>query len=99
MQAQLQQYATSSQLIYQMLGTVIAQAAGVARVRLAVIHNGVSGVTGISSCVTTLSTRLRHPAGPPARWSSISRCQRGANFYRRCSPASARWWWRRMSTI
>jgi hypothetical protein len=48
MQAELRQYATSSRMIDQMLATVISHAAGVARVRLAVIHNGVTGLTGIS---------------------------------------------------
>ncbi len=63
MQAQLHQYATSSQLIDQMLATVIAHAAGVARVRLAVIHNGVSGVTGISM----LRYDVVNAVAPPGR--------------------------------
>jgi hypothetical protein len=48
MQAELHRYASSSRMIDQMLAAVIAHATGVARVRLAVIHNGVSGLTGIS---------------------------------------------------
>jgi hypothetical protein len=63
MQAELHQYATSSRMIDQMLATVISHAAGVARVRLAVIHNGVSGLTGVSM----LRYDVINAVAPPGR--------------------------------
>ncbi|MGA3399124.1 MAG: hypothetical protein ABSC95_07880 [Acetobacteraceae bacterium] len=48
MQAELHQYATSGKLIDELLGVVLLHSGGAARVRLGVVHNGVSGLTGTS---------------------------------------------------
>jgi hypothetical protein len=63
MQADLRRYATSSRMIDQMLATVVTHTAGVARVRLAVIHNGVSGLTGINM----LRYDVINAVAPPGR--------------------------------
>jgi hypothetical protein len=47
MQAELRQYARASKLIDQELTGLILHSAGAARIRLGVIHNGVSGLTGV----------------------------------------------------
>jgi hypothetical protein len=46
MQAELRQFAAASRLIDQLLETMLERAPGASRVRLAVIHNGVTGLTG-----------------------------------------------------
>lgn len=46
LQVELRQFAAANKLIDQLLESMLARAAGAARVRLNVIHNGVSGLTG-----------------------------------------------------
>jgi hypothetical protein len=46
MQAELRQFAAANRLIDQLLQTMLERAPGASRVRLAVIHNGVTGLTG-----------------------------------------------------
>jgi hypothetical protein len=46
MQAELRQFAAANKLIDQLLETMLQRAPGATRVRLAVIHNGVTGLTG-----------------------------------------------------
>jgi hypothetical protein len=46
MQAELRQFAAANKLIDQLLGTILSRANGASRVRLNVIHNGVTGLTG-----------------------------------------------------
>jgi hypothetical protein len=46
MQAELRQFAAANKLIDQLLQTMLERAPGASRVRLAVIHNGVTGLTG-----------------------------------------------------
>jgi hypothetical protein len=46
MQAELRQFAAANKLIDQLLETMLERAPGASRVRLAVIHNGVTGLTG-----------------------------------------------------
>nr|WP_294528213.1 hypothetical protein [uncultured Rhodopila sp.] len=46
MQAELRQFAAANKLIDQLLQTMLDRAPGASRVRLAVIHNGVTGLTG-----------------------------------------------------
>ncbi len=46
MQAELHQYAKASKLIDEVLTVLIQHSAGAARIRLGVVHNGVSGLTG-----------------------------------------------------
>jgi hypothetical protein len=48
MQAELHQYARAGKLIDQVMSVLIQHSAGAARIRLGVIHNGVSGLTGTS---------------------------------------------------
>ena len=48
MQAELHQYATSGKLIDELLGVALLHSMGAARVRLGVVHNGITGVTGTS---------------------------------------------------
>lgn len=46
LQLELRQFAAANKLIDQLLETMLARATGASRVRLNVIHNGVSGLTG-----------------------------------------------------
>jgi hypothetical protein len=46
MQAELHQYATSGKLIDELLGVALRRSMGAARVRLGVVHNGITGLTG-----------------------------------------------------
>jgi hypothetical protein len=46
MQMELRQFAAANKLINQILETTLSRASGASRVRLSVIHNGVTGVTG-----------------------------------------------------
>ena len=48
LQAEVQQYARAGRLIDQALTNLLQHSAGAARIRLGVIHNGVSGLTGVS---------------------------------------------------
>jgi hypothetical protein len=48
LQAELRQYARAGQLIDQVMTVLIQHSAGAARIRLGVIHNGISGLTGTS---------------------------------------------------
>jgi len=48
MQAELHQYATSGKLIDELLGVALLHSMGAARIRLGVVHNGITGVTGTS---------------------------------------------------
>ena len=48
LQAELQQYARAGKLIDQSLTKLLLQSAGASRIRLGVIHNGVSGLTGVN---------------------------------------------------
>jgi hypothetical protein len=46
LQAELRQFAAANKLIDQLLATMLERATGASRVRLNVIHNGVTGLTG-----------------------------------------------------
>ncbi len=46
MQAELRQFAAANKLIDQLLETVLSRSSGASRVRLSVIHNGITGLTG-----------------------------------------------------
>jgi hypothetical protein len=46
LQTELRQFAAANKLIDQLLGSMLARATGASRVRLNVIHNGVTGLTG-----------------------------------------------------
>jgi hypothetical protein len=48
LQAELRQYARAGKLIDQALTNLLQHSAGAARIRLGVIHNGVSGLTGVN---------------------------------------------------
>lgn len=48
LQAELRQAAQTDKLIDQLLSALLARAPGAARVRLGVVHNGVTGVTGVA---------------------------------------------------
>jgi tellurite resistance protein len=47
LQTELRQFAAANKLIDQLLESMLARAAGASRVRLNVIHNGVTGLTGV----------------------------------------------------
>ena len=47
MQSELRRFAAAHRLIDQLLETMLARANGASRVRLNVIHNGISGLTGV----------------------------------------------------
>ena len=63
MQAELHRFATTGKLIDQLLTALLQQAPGAARVRLGVIHNGVTGLTGI----TMLRYDIINAIAPPGR--------------------------------
>jgi len=67
MQAELKQFSAASRLIDQLLETMLERAAGSSRVRLNVIHNGVTGLTGTGLLrydVTNTATAPGRLAGP-----------------------------------
>jgi hypothetical protein len=63
LQAELHQYATSSRLIDQLLTALLEHAAGSARVRLGIIHNGITGLTGTN----ILRYDIINAVAPPGR--------------------------------
>lgn len=63
LQAELREYAKSSKLIDQLLTALLEHAAGSARVRLGIIHNGVTGLTGTS----ILRYDIINAVAPPGR--------------------------------
>ena len=90
LRAELYQAAETDRLIEQLLTALLQQAGHAARVRLGVIHNGVSGITGIGLLrydVTNAVAAPGHTAGstmenqPLSEWSAIlpallaGRCQ------------------------
>ena len=80
MQAELRQFAAANKLIDQLLQTMLDRAPGASRVRLAVIHNGVTGLTGTGllrydiTNTATAAGRLPGQAGinqPLSEWSDF----------------------------
>jgi hypothetical protein len=63
LQAELQQYARGGKLIDQALINLLQHSAGAARIRLGVIHNGVSGLTGVN----LLRYDIINAIAPPGR--------------------------------
>ena len=63
LQAELHRFATTGRLIDQLLAALLQHAPGAARVRLGVIHNGVTGLTGI----TMLRYDIINAIAPPGR--------------------------------
>ncbi|HXT81137.1 MAG TPA: hypothetical protein VN702_16350 [Acetobacteraceae bacterium] len=67
MQAELRQFTKSNRLIEKSLETLLERAAGAARVRLDVFHNGVIGITGnglLRYDVTNTAAAPGHSSGP-----------------------------------
>jgi hypothetical protein len=90
MQAELHQYATSGKLIDELLGVALLHSMGAARIRLGVVHNGITGLTGTSMLrydVTNAVAAAGRAAGgtvinePLSTWSELlpallaGRCQ------------------------
>jgi hypothetical protein len=80
MQAELRQFSAANKLIDQLLETMLERASGASRVRLSVIHNGVTGLTGTGLLrydVTNTATALGRQPGqtvvnqPLSEWSDF----------------------------
>ena len=61
MQAELRHAAASDVLISQLLQSLLAKAPGAARVRLGVIHNGITGLTGMSLLKFDITNSIAAP--------------------------------------
>jgi hypothetical protein len=69
LQTELRQFAAANKLIDQLLETMLARATGASRVRLNVIHNGVTGLTGTGLLRYDVTNSVAAPgrlAGAPA---------------------------------
>jgi hypothetical protein len=65
LQAELHQYAKAGKLIDQVLSVLIQHSASAARIRLGVIHNGVSGLTGTSLLRYDITNAVALPGRDP----------------------------------
>ena len=90
MQGELRQDATSGRLIDELLGIALLHSTGAARIRLGVVHNGITGLTGTSTLrydVTNAVAGVGRAAGgtivnePLSTWERVP--------YRHCWPVGA----------